>query len=60
MANGAEGDAHLHLLRTLCEQAEALRKVAEDLCKRLEESRARLLHIAPPIERRRKPTNKTR
>jgi hypothetical protein len=65
MANGAEVEAHLQILRTLCEQAESLRKVAEDLCERLtrqiEETRTRLVRTTTPtIERRRKTGNKTR
>ena len=52
------------MLRTLCEQADALRKVAEELCERLtkqmEETRARLVHAPPLVERRRRPSNKAR
>ena len=64
MANGAEVVAHIQLLRVLCEQAEALSKVAQDLCDRLtkqmEDTQARLVHTPPTLERRRKPGNKTR
>ncbi len=64
MAKDAEVDAHIQILRTLCEQAETLRKVAEDLCERLtkqmEETRTRLVHTPASTERRKKPRNKTR
>ena len=64
MADRKEVDAHLSMLRSLCEQADALRKVAEELCERLtkqmEETRARLVHTPPLFERRRKSSNKTR
>jgi phosphoribosyl-ATP pyrophosphohydrolase len=64
MADRKEADAHLSMLRTLCEQADALRKVAEELCERLtkqmEETRARLVHRPPPVERRRRSSNKAR
>jgi hypothetical protein len=64
MANDVEVDAHIQILRTLCEQAEALRKVAEDLCERLtkqmEETRARLVHTPAPADRLKKSRNKTR
>ena len=64
MADRREVDAHLSMLRTLCDQADALRKVAEELCERLtkqmEETRTRLVHTPPPVERRRKSRNKTR
>jgi hypothetical protein len=64
MADRKEAEAHLSMLRTLCDQAEALRKVAEELCARLtkqmEETRARLVHTPTPLERLRKSRNKTR
>jgi hypothetical protein len=64
MANGTEGEAHIQLLRTLCQQAESLRKVAEGLCERLtrqmEEARDRLVRTPPMVERRRKSRSKTR
>jgi hypothetical protein len=64
MANGAEVDAHIQILRTLCAQAEALRKVAEELCERLtkqmEETRARLVYTPTASEIQKKPRNKTR
>lgn len=64
MANGADADAHIQLLRVLCEQAEALRKAAEDLCERLtkqiEHTQARMVHTPPALERRRQSRNKTR
>ncbi len=64
MPNGAEVEAHIQLLRVLCEQAESLRRVAEDLCERLtkqiEQTQARLVHTPPALERRRKSRNKTR
>ena len=64
MANGAEVDAHIQILRTLCAQAEALRKVAEDLCirltKQMEDTWARLVHTPPAGEAQKKARNKTR
>jgi hypothetical protein len=64
MADRTEVDAHLAMLRALCDQAEALRHVAEELCKRLtrqiEETRARVVHTPARAERRTKPRNKTR
>ena len=64
MANGPEAVTHLQLLRVLCKQAETLSKAAQDLCDRLtkqmEETRARLAHAPPSLERRRKPSNRTR
>jgi hypothetical protein len=63
MADRAQVNAHLTKLRTLCDQAEALRHVAEELCKRLtrqiEETRARPVHTPARAEHRRKPRNKT-
>ncbi len=64
MANGGKVDAHIHVLRTLCEQAESLRKVAEDLCDRLtkqmEETRTRLVHRPAASDRLKKTRNRSR
>ena len=66
MAHREATDAHIKTLRALCEQAERLREVAEELCKRLTqqiaETQASLRQVYTPtsVERRRKSGNKTR
>ena len=66
MADREAAEAHVKTLRTLCEQAERLREVAEELCKRLTQQIAktqaslRQVYTPAPAERRRKARNKTR
>ena len=58
MAKHTDNEAHLNALRALCEQAEKLRQVAEELCSRLttrmEATRVSLRLPPPHGERRRK------
>jgi hypothetical protein len=59
MHSRTDADAHIKALQALCEQAEVLRRVAEELCARLTmqmEHTRRSVHLPkkPEIERRRK------
>ena len=60
MAKNADVEAHIKLLRALCEQADALRKHAESLCADLEVRIAALRAELPMRERRALPRHKTR
>jgi hypothetical protein len=57
MAKRIDDEAHLEALRALCEQADKLRQVAEELCqrltKRMEATRAAVHQRSARPERRR-------